>query len=428
MKHLNNTSHSNLRYGYLIITILLSFIITTHAVSQEESYQEYSGKVVDKNNGNPLIFSTISIEGTNIATVTNSEGEFRLKIPTNEAIVNIMVSYIGYKHRTIPISELSKRKNKIQLEVHSVSLAEINVFPKDAELLIRAVINRRKENYMQSASLMTAFYRETIKKRRAYASLSEAVLQIYKQPYKSMNSDHVKLLKTRKSADYSKIDTLVLKLMGGPFNTLILDIMKNPNMILSYDAIEQYIFSLDNITKIDNRLIYVLSFKQKDWIQEPLFYGKLYIDSESLAITRASFNINTEFKDQVSRMFIKKKPAGAKVYITNASYMVNYREKDGEWYYGYSRGELTFKINWDKKLFNTIYIAQFELAVTNWEKAELKSPIRPKNRMRMNVIMRDKASGFSDKNFWGAYNVIEPEKPIENAIKKIQKNLDKIGE
>ena len=428
MKYFININYSNLQYSYLVIAILLSFIVTTHAVSQVESYREYSGKVVDKDTGNPLIFATISIEGTNIATVTNTEGEFRLKVPKDKTDLNILVSFIGHKSQIIPVNRLDKKRNKIRMEVHSVSLAEINVFPKDAELLIRAVINRRKENYMQSTSLMTAFYRETIKKRRTYASLSEAVLQIYKQPYKSTNSDHVKLLKTRKSADYNKLDTLVLKLMGGPFNTLILDIMKNPNMIISYDAIEQYTFALDNITKIDNRLIYVLSFKQKEWIQEPLFYGKLYIDSKSLAVTRALFSINTEFKEQVSRLFIKKKPAGAKVYITNASYMVSYREKNGKWYYGYSRGELTFKIDWTKKLFNTIYTAQFELAVTDWQKAEPKSPIRPKDRMRMNVIMRDKASGFSDKNFWGAYNVIEPEKPIENAIKKIRKNLDKIGE
>jgi len=426
MKYFININYGTLRYGHLIIIILLSFV-TTQAVSQNESYREYSGKIVDKDSGNPLIFATISIEGTNIATVTNSEGEFRLKVPRDKTDMNILVSFIGHKSQIIPVNKLDKKRNKIRLEVHSVSLAEINVFPKDAELLIKAVINRRKENYMQSASLMTAFYRETIKKRRSYASLSEAVLHIYKQPYKSINSDHVKLLKTRKSADYNKLDTLVLKLMGGPFNTLVLDIMKNPNMIISYDAIKQYNFALDNITKIDNRLIYVLSFKQKEWIQEPLFYGKLYIDSESLAITRALFSINTEFEEQVSRMFIKKKPASAKVYITNASYMVSYREKDGEWYYGYSRGELTFKIDWSKKLFNTIYTAQFELAVTDWGKADPKSPIRPRERMRMNIIMRDKASGFSDKNFWGAYNVIEPEKPIENAIKKIRKNLDKIG-
>jgi len=406
----------------------MSVILTIPVVAQEKSYLEYDGKVINEETGDPLVFATISIEGTNIATVTNSEGEFRIKVPADKVNLKILISHIGYKNRTIPINKLDEERNKIRLEVLSVSLAEVNVFPKDADLLIRAVINRRKENYMQNATLMTAFYRETIKKRRAYASLSEAVVQIYKQPYKNSNSDHIKLLKTRKSVDYNKLDTLVLKLMGGPYNTLILDIMKNPNMIISYDAIDQYIFALDNITKIDNRLIYVLSFKQKEWIQEPLFYGKLYIDSESLAITKASFQINTEFRDQVSNMYIKKKPAGAKVYITNATYMVNYREKDGEWYYGHSRGEMTFKIDWKKKLFNTIYTAQFELAITDWEKAESKSPIKPKDRMKMNIIMRDKASGFSDENFWGSYNVIEPEKTIENAIKKIRKNLDKIGD
>ena len=40
--------------------------------------------------------------------------------------------------------------------------------------------------------------------------------------------------------------------------------------------------------------------------------------------------------------------------------------------------------------------------------------------------MSDEASGFSDPEFWGEYNVIEPEKPIESAIKKIQKQLEKI--
>ena len=52
--------------------------------------------------------------------------------------------------------------------------------------------------------------------------------------------------------------------------------------------------------------------------------------------------------------------------------------------------------------------------------------IRNRDRLRQSVIMTDEASGFSDPEFWGEFNVIEPEKPIENAIKKIQKQLEKI--
>jgi len=46
--------------------------------------------------------------------------------------------------------------------------------------------------------------------------------------------------------------------------------------------------------------------------------------------------------------------------------------------------------------------------------------------LRTSVIMSDKTLGFSDPEFWGEYNVIEPEKSIETAIKKIKKQLKKI--
>lgn len=65
------------------------------------------------------------------------------------------------------------------------------------------------------------------------------------------------------------------------------------------------------------------------------------------------------------------------------------------------------------------------MAVTDWEKAGTEKPASRKERLRSNVIVSDEASGFSDPDFWGEFNVIEPEKSIETAIKKIQKQLEK---
>jgi hypothetical protein len=43
------------------------------------------------------------------------------------------------------------------------------------------------------------------------------------------------------------------------------------------------------------------------------------------------------------------------------------------------------------------------------------------------VIMSDRITNSADINFWGKYNIIEPEKSIESAIKKIKsKNLKEI--
>jgi len=415
-----------------IILILMGFsraAIASPAIPKSNqpdtlTYVQYKGSVSDQETRSPLAFASLTLNGTNIATITNSEGEFSLKVPKSMTEGKITVSYLGYKNKTVNLSEFKPERTKIELDLLVIALNEVRVFPKDPELLIRAVMNKRAENYFNDQTLMSAFYRETIKKRRTYVSLSEAVVEIHKQPYMSSRIDVAQLYKARKSTDYTKMDTLTFKLQGGPYTTLYLDIMKNPEMVFTEDMIGNYEFSLENITKVNDRLIYVLSFKQRSHIAEPLYYGKLFIDTESLAITSATFNLNVENKMMASDMFIKKKPAGAKVYPTLAAYHIDYREKDGKWYYSYSRGQITFKVDWNKKLFNTVYESTIEMAVTDWEKTTDK-PVKMADRMKTSVVMTDEISGFADREFWGEYNVIEPEKPIETAIKKIQKKLEK---
>ena len=388
------------------------------------TYVQYKGSVMDQVSRTPLSFVTLQLNGTNIATITNSEGEFSLKVPKNVTDGKVTVSYLGYKNRIMNLTDFKPERTRIELELLVVTLNEISVFPKDPELLIRAVMNKKGDNYFNDQMLMSAFYRETIKKRRTYVSLSEAVIQIHKQPYMSSRFDAAQLYKARKSTDYTKIDTLTFKLQGGPYTTLYLDIMKNPEMIFTEDMIGNYEFNIENITKINDKLIYVLGFKQRAHITEPLYFGKLYIDTESLAITSATFNLNVENKGLASDMFIKKKPVGAKVYPTVAAYHVDFREKDGRWYFGYARGQITFKVDWNKRLFNTIYESTIEMAVTDWEKTSDK-PVKMSERLKPTVVLTDEISGFADREFWGEYNVIEPEKPIESAIKKIQRKLEK---
>jgi hypothetical protein len=272
---------------------------------------------------------------------------------------------------------------------------------------------------------MTAFYRETIKKNRSYASLSEAVVEINKQPYTSFKTDIVRLFKSRKKADYAKLDTLTFKLMGGPFNSLYLDVMKYPDVLFTDDMMANYEFTFDRSTYIDKSLIYVIDFKQRPAKTEPLYFGKLYIDAQTMALKSAVFSLNITNKEEAAKMFIMRKPLNARVYPIEAKYRMDYRERDGKWYYGYSRIELGLKIVWKKKLFNTNYFSTVEMAVTDWGINAEKKSIAFKDRIKPSIIISDEASGFSDSQFWGEFNVIEPEKSIETAIKKIQKQLEK---
>jgi len=393
-------------------------------VQEIQKTNEFKGIILDSNTKERLAYVDINISGTNIATVSNTDGEFILKVPNEYLNNTITVSLLGYTKKEIPITTLKNENNKILLDVSITVLDYVNVYGiKDAEALVRATLDRKSEFYDNEQKKMTAFYRETIKNRNKNASLSEAVLTIYKQPYSNYKHDNISLLKSRKSTDYTRLDTLALKLQGGPFSTLSVDIVKYPEYIFDYDNLSKYQFTLDKSTELNNRVVYVVNFKQKTKNSDPLYYGKLYIDSQTLALTSAIYSLNVENKDLVSAMFVRKKPNNVKVYPTLATYKVDYRTKNGKWYYGYSKIQLTFKVNWKRKLFNSVYTLNSEMAITDWKKIEEETISGEK--LHPNEILSEKASGFSDPDFWGEYNIIEPEKSIENAIKKINKQLEK---
>ncbi len=395
-----------------------------NAQQQDISFIEYKGEVLDDENNKPLVFATLTIEGSNISTITNTEGEFALKVPKNMGEGKMIVSFLGYKTRTLPLVDLSKNKNKILLKISVMALSEVNLSgPKDAMKLVKETLRKKGDNYFDDPTLMTAFYRETIKKRRRNVSLSEAVVNIYKAPYTSERKDAVQLYKARKSTDYKRMDTIALKLQGGPFNALFVDIMKYPEYIFDDESIEGYVFSFDHSTRINDRLIYIIDFKQNEKITAPLYKGKLYIDAKNKILTSAIYSLNITDKEKASKLFVLKKPKNAKVWPTEVAYRVDYREKNGRWYYGYSNVLLEFKINWNKKLFNSVYSMSCEMAVTNWKKNTSNQRLRGKERMETSIILNDEAIGFADPAFWGEYNIIEPEKSIESAIKKIQRQL-----
>jgi len=392
----------------------------TQQVIDTLKYDVYKGKIKNKETGEVLIFANISVNGSNVATVTNSDGEFLLKIAKDSDAKTLTVSHIGYKNKEFTIASLKPRKNVLEMESAIIPLGEINIYPHDPLFLVRSILNRVAENYALNPNMMKGFYRETIKKNRTYVALSEAVVNINKAGYRQMRDDQVQIYKGRKSQDVKKMDTLLFKLQGGPNTTLLLDIIKNPYNLLSGDFIENYDYTFKNITKLNDKIHYVIEFKQKEGIDLPLYYGLFYIDADKLALSSAKFSLNMENEPEVRQMFIRKKPAGVKVTPLSADYIVNYQEKDGKWYFSYARGEIKFKCNWKRKLFNSKFSVMTEMAIT--DRSDVASErFKSKDRFKRNQVMTDEIGNFSDKNFWGASNTIEPDQSIEAAIRKLKR-------
>ena len=410
---------------YILSMLALLISVLMLAQNGNGSFVEFRGKVIDKQSKNPLSYCNILADGTNIATVTNTDGEFVIKVPIAPADIKLTFRFLGYSSRKLSAEELQSSGGIVEMSQVAYQLPQIDVMIGDANKIVRTMFDKFEQNYPAQEMFMTAFYRESIRKNRTYVSLSEAVVDIHKQPYNSYRSDMAKLFKARKQADYSKLDTLVFKLMGGPYNNLFLDVVKNPNIVFTDEVFKKYYFTFEKVEWMDDKLVYVIKFNHFKQDEEALYSGRLFVDANSFALKSAVFDLSFANVEEAISMLIRKKPANARVTPLQANYRIDYVEHEGKWYYAYSRIEIGMKINWKRKLFNTNYYATIEMAVTDRENSSENKAIRYRDRLRSDVIISETAQGFSDPDFWGPHNVIEPEKPIEAAIRKIQRQIEK---
>lgn len=394
-------------------------------IQDPKSVITIKGKVIDTETRNPLIFATITVQGTNVATVTNLDGEFILKIASTLSNPSIEVLFIGYENRIIPVSDLRDggRNNTIELKQAIIPIREVVIKSITPEEIIKQVIVRVSDNYAGIPNLMTSFYRETIKKNKNYVSIAEAVIEIFKAPYNNaFRYDRARVYKGRKNVKETRFDTVLFRLQGGPTTTLQLDLIKNPYLILTMEAMSSYDYKLVNIVVIDEMPNYVIEFHQKSDIDMPLFFGHLFIEMETFALTEAAFSMNLEDKNKASQIFIKKKPVGMKVTPVMTSYRVKFREQEGKWYFTYSRAEVKLKVKWKKKLFNPSYTTMSEIAITDRTEEEVIK-FNSRERLKMGDIFTQQLSAFADPDFWGDYNVIEPDQSIESAIRRLNRKL-----
>ncbi|MDX1752579.1 MAG: carboxypeptidase-like regulatory domain-containing protein [Salinimicrobium sediminis] len=409
------------------LLLIISFNSEGSAMFQQipgTSFTEYKGKVVNSRNQEPLSAVYLAVENSNISTVTNSDGEFSLKVPKQNEDVNVLVSHLGFRSQRLPLSFFARGNVVIELQESLEELEEVAILTyTDPVALVKNMLENRGSNYFTEPTTMTGFYREAIKRGRKNVSLSEAVVKIHKESYTSNADDRISLVKARKTADYDRLDTLALKLRGGPYNPLSIDIMKNPTYIFNQQDLSNFRFSFDNPTRNGDRYLYVVNFEELER-DLPWYYGKLYIDAESFTLVKASFKLNVDNRKAATDLFVKKKPGGTKVYPIEVNYDISYRERDGRWYFGYGHTELEFVVNWKRRLFNSRYKVDSELAVTNWQTVNEEISRRDENFINRRIIMNDDVSGFADLSFWGENNIIEPDESIESAIDKIRNKLE----
>lgn len=406
------------------LTILGALVLFTQISVAQDDFYTIKGKVKDSESKKSIIFGNVAIAGTHISTVTNIDGEFSIKIKKSLNAKELEFAHVGYNSKKVALSSLKPEGNTIYLKPSSVNMNEVTVRPEDARKLVELAMEKVAENYSNNPLNSDGFYRETIKKKRDYLSISEALVDIYKGAYtRSADKDRVKIYKGRKSSNVKRADTLAVKMQGGPIISLLFDVVKNPYVLISSTDLYNYKFTVTDIKTVDNKLMYEVSFEPK--IEDPdypMYMGKYFIDVKSLGVSAVEFSMDLSDPAKATRMFVRKKPIGVKITPTHTHYIVNYKEMNGRYFFNYSRSEMKFRCNWKKKLFNSNYTVMSELAITDWS-MDPATKFKYKESLKKTSFFEEEVAAFTDDNFWGEYNTIEPDQSIQTAIKKYGKKL-----
>ncbi len=414
-------NNNNLKMLFLCLTFILGGMFAY----ADGSLKSISGIAKDRSTKKKLENVSISIPGTNIATVTNEDGKFLIKLPDNIEMPSLKADLIGYATSYLSAEEIAKSDKEITIMLSPLSntLKEVTVYGGQPRPLIENAMEKIPQNYSDSSSLFTAFYRETIQKGKRFIGISEAMTKIYKKSYKTrtIDSDRVKVIKGRKLLSQKSSDTLAVKILGGPTLPVILDVVKNENALFNKNELDYYDFKMEKIAFVDDRPQYVIEFSPKKVILPyPLSKGTVMIDCESLAFTRADFEMDMSDKNKATSSILRKKPAGLKFKPQEASYIVTYKLQDGKSYLNYISSKTRFKCDWKRRLFSSGYTARAEMVMVD-RQDNSNEKISRKEAVKRNYILDDTVESFNDPDFWKDYNIIEPTESLDKAVYKLKK-------
>lgn len=401
---------------------LISTILTLLSLLTMTAQTVISGVVKDRQTGRPLPHASVTAEGTEVHTVTNDEGRFKLKAPHQPSYIQL--SHIGYKTLRHQLSEGQTENLSIVMQSNTVELSEVIVKADDPLAIVKAAMSRLEKNYPQEAELVRCFYRETARRGSRFISIAEAVTDMYKTGYsKDARFDAVAILKGRRLMSMKKADTLGVKIQGGPVMPLVVDVAKNPDYLLNDDLLALCTFRMEQPAVIDDRLHYVVSVTPGRNTEFPMMGGLLYIDQQTLAFSRAELQLDVSDWRRASEYMLVRKPLGLHFRPKELSVTVVYKtDEQGITHMSYVRNEMRFNCNWKRRLFASPFTTVSEMVVTN-RLQQGRDAQRPRGRSSFGIKERfyDRVEYFDDPDFWAGYNIIEPTESLENAIGKLKK-------
>jgi len=388
------------------IVIICVLIIANFSFSQSKTI---SGIIKDITSSLPVESVSIGISNSNLGTISNEEGKFRITLPENSN--KIEFSHLYYKLESYTIKS-NETEIEIFLTPKSFVLDEVVINHRPGKDLLTDAVNASKDKLEKSIVLNT-YYREFVNVDNKYTSFSDGLIDFYVKRKSGTSDLHVKQsrvfdLKDETASEREKaIQSINLN-----------DVQEAVNYAYNFKGLskilksEHYNFGVETKTEDNGNSIEVITIEPKEGVEEPMLYaGTVVYDAKTKLIVEIDMQFSPEHKkfNKIVNLLIAK--AKINEFARKSKFKI-----DGDKYVMiYNQIKINFYVKYGK-LINNTFESVYDMTTLDYKEGEFKLD---KDKKYRETSLFKNGNKYTEE-FWKNQNVIllsEKEERIINSLK-----------
>lgn len=315
----------------LTCPIVLCFLLLQASGVKAQNVMLLQGQVLDEKTRKPVLYSSVSVTGSPVNTMTSLDGRFVMKAPSLHGDDSLIFTSLAYEPFTIPVSAASGEGLVVRVRKRR-SLPEnlpLNLYK--AEVIIKRAVEVAYRNHLINASFWEVTYDDTIALSPPHIYLARALFRIYSRPSaKPSLYRNTEFIKGRITTPYATTQKTVLPYPYPP-NTqdlLNLDITSQETSVMGQRGYREYKFRLMDYTSLNGKTVLVLGFEPKNvWKTKADFIGRIFIDPISLAVVKAEFRLS----DGMLLLYNRGNNWYTPRRTIQRTFIANYTQQQGKW-------------------------------------------------------------------------------------------------
>lgn len=385
---------------------LFVLLVINFSFSQSKTI---SGTIKDISTLLPIESVSIGVSGSNLGTISNEEGKFRVTFPSGNG--KLEFSHLNYQLESYSIKQTDS-EIEIFLTPKSFVLAEVVINRKPGKELLTDALKASK-NKLEKSLLLNTYYREFVNVDNKYTSFSDGLVDFYVKR-KSGASD----VEVKQSRLYDLKDENASERQIAIQSINLNDIREAVTNAYSFTGLnkvlkdDHYNFGVETKTEENGNSIEVITIEPKEGIKEPmLVVGTVAYDTK----TKLILDVDIRFSPEHREFNTMRNLIIAKAKFNDFARKSKFKIVGDKYVMFYNQIRVNIYIKFGKMINNT-FESVYDMTVLDYKEGEFELF---KSRKYKKRSLFENGNQYTEE-FWKKYNVMllsENEEKIINSLK-----------